>query len=426
VIIRNLFKDQPISAIDTVEQARQHLSRLPLDVQPNYIKSLVKMGSTLTPQRRTLSEYLDLVEADPDTEQFCVEFETPEEVRELFRLPALCKLRDEKDLVSHMFVANPKNYAHLHYDRDQRDVLMYQVFGVKRYVLIHPRETRKLVPFIDSNIQRTSSIFLENFSERDKETFLRFANAYDCLLFPGETLLMPMMAWHYVEYMQTSMSINFRLGRNKYNKFLAESLPTSSVFVQGIAIKLMDENEAQCKYEDMFARLVDACAIAYQSERHRKRCVDRLCMEIYDELYPELRLPYTMADVRQRKVTTSQTHTREDPGTEVGESAVEPEPVWLDSDQPELAIGVTILSSISPTGSAKRLYIARNNRLEAELSPDPEAPWFVDFLECLTREKGLSVRALAEACNAEPSALRQVLADFQVRRWIVCHGKEVQ
>ena len=312
VIIRNLFKDRPIRAIDSVERARQQLSHLPLDVQPNYIQSLVRVGSTSTPERMTLSRYLDLVQADPGTEQFCVEFETPQELRTLFRLPEYCKLRDENDLASDTFVANANNFAHLHYDRDQRDVLMYQVFGVKRYVLIHPKETRKLVPFVDSNIQRTSSIFVENFSESDKEAFLTYTNAYDCLLYPGETLLMPMMAWHYVEYMQTSMSINFRLGRNKYNKFLAELLPTSSTFVQGIAIKLIDENEVEQKYGKMFSSLVAACDVQYKSDRHRIRSLNRLCMEIYDELYPESRLPYTMADVRQRKLATPEDH-RHDP-----------------------------------------------------------------------------------------------------------------
>ena len=97
-------------------------------------------------------------------------------------------------------------------------------------------------------------------------------------------------------------------------------------------------------------------------------------------------------------------------------------PLWLDSDRPKLANGIKILSTISIGGPEQKLYIARNNQLEAELSPDPGAPWFFDLLENLSEEKGLSVGLLADTCNAELSALREVLADFQLRGWIVCHG----
>jgi hypothetical protein len=427
VIIRNLFEDQPIRAINTIERAREQLSELQLDIQLNYMKSLLEIGIASTPRKMTLSQYLDLIQANPGTKYFCVEYPTPDKLAALFRLPDYCKLRDETDVVSNTFVASANNYAHLHYDGDQRDVLMYQVFGVKRYVIIHPRETRKLAPLLDSNIQRTSSIFLENFSEDDKAAFLSYANAYDCVLFPGETLFLPMMTWHYVEYSQTSMSVNFRLGRNKYNRFLAESLPISSVFVQGIAIKLINEKEVQDKYETLFAQIEAACQMGYKNERHRARCLSRKCLEIYDKLYPDSGLPYTIGDARQRKIIALQAERldRESEGVSRSGPRSVP-PIWVDSDRPELAVGVRILSSLVHHPAERKFCIARNDRLEAELSPDPGAPWLSDLLVCLSKQEGLTISALAKHCKTEPSSIRQVLSELYLRDWVVRQRKAAQ
>jgi len=198
VILTNLFDDQPIRAIDTLAAARRELGQLDLEVQPNYVKALLGEPASFTKRHLPLADYLDLLDADPATPAVCTEYQTPAELLRLMGYPDYCKLLDEQDVLPTMFVAGAGNFAHMHYDGDQRNVLMYQVFGVKRYAIIDPREAWKLDQLVDPRIQRTSALFLQNLSEADRAQFFRYVNAHDCLLYPGETLFMPMMAWHYV------------------------------------------------------------------------------------------------------------------------------------------------------------------------------------------------------------------------------------
>jgi hypothetical protein len=322
-------------------------------------------------------------------------------------------LHEPDDIISQTFVANRGNSAHLHYDGDQRCVLMYQVFGRKRYTMIHPRETWKMHAVVDPRMQRTSSLFVEHLSDEDKLEFFRYANAYDCVLEPGDSLLMPMMWWHYVEYLDTAMSVSFRLGRNRYNRFLAENVPIPNVYLQAIATLFVDAERVDAPRERAFVAIQEACAASYLSEQARLQSLDRVCLAAYERLYPDRPLhPCTLLDMQRRELVQSAGVAVED-----SRSATSGRPEWAGSDRPVLAAGVQVLS---PTNRPNELVVARNNALEAKLSPNPSAPWLFPLLTGLSDAKGgATVADLAVRHGADLARMRAVLSQLSDRGWII-------
>jgi hypothetical protein len=299
-----------------------------------------------------------------------------------------------------MFLAGAGNFAHMHFDGDFRDVLMYQAVGTKRYVVIHPRETRKLDPLVDAGIERTSSVFLQNFSEADKTAFLRYTNAWDCVLQPGETLLMPMMAWHYVEYLEPAMSISFRLGRNRYCRFLAEQMPLRSIFLQAISQRFTDETALGPDDLAVFSELEGACRRPYPSETARRRVVDRICFDVWQRITThDERNPYTVRDLR--RIEDIQAKPASAP------AASDP---WTDLDVPKLADGVRILTEKNV------LVFVRGGILEAEFTIKTNTAWVAKLLSALDNRS--TVAALRDKLLVEAAALSSVLSQFQQRGWI--------
>jgi lysine-specific demethylase 8 len=400
VILTDLFDRQPIRAVDTPDAARRQIGDVVLQVQPNYVGALLAHGRTAEPRPMTVAEFLDILEARADSDLYCVEYPTPAAILDLVGRPEACDLREGGDVISTMFFAGKGNSAHLHFDGDFRDVVMYQALGTKRYVIIDPRETRKLDPFADADIERTSSVFLENFSEPDKAAFLRYTNAWDCVLGPGETLLMPMMAWHYVEYLEPAMSISFRLGRNRYCRFLAEQMPMRSIFLQALAVRFADETALAAEDLAIFDELEAACRQSYPGEAARRRQLDRLCLDIWERTVPaDQRVPYTVRD--RRRID--------------GIRAVPPQPPvtpgrWEEDDVPELVAAVRVLSG------KDTVVLARGSALEAEFPLNPQTAWVARMLSALGN--GTTIAALQAELAVDGAALTSVLGQFQQRGWV--------
>ena len=121
-------------------------------------------------------------------------------------------------MVTFLFVANQGNYAHLHFDGDFRSVLLYQVFGRKRVVMVPLAAQDKISPSMNF-----SKLLVQNLADEEKLHLFRYLDAYDCMLYPGETILFPASIWHYVEYIDTGMSVNFRFGRDAFARKLVDA-----------------------------------------------------------------------------------------------------------------------------------------------------------------------------------------------------------
>ena len=409
VIVTDLFDGLPIRELHTAAKLRARVPDLPIAVQPNYMSTAD--GVDATTERTTLTRFLDYIDANPGTPNLCIEYPTPPDLADLIEPTEHCRLIDAEDLISLIFFAAPGNYVHLHIDGDQRHTLMYQAFGRKRYTIVDTREMAKILPQED----RTSAIFLEHLPDADKLALLRYANAWDCVLEPGETLLIPMLAWHYVEYLDVSMSISYRLGRNRYNRFLAESVPAASPFLQRVARAFVDESAVDDERAELFARLEAVSAREYASRQERAQALDHCCMEICDALDPAAAArPYSIFDRRLRA-------SHERASAPAQPAAPRDAPSWSDEDLVALRPGVIVLTSLADEAAGDRaVLLARYGRLELRMAIDERRPWLLELMRRLSRpDAGDSVAELATSCGVSTGELRAVLRQLHGRGWVI-------
>ncbi len=295
VILTDLFDGAPIRAIDRIDLARQALGAIELEIQPNYLVFL--QGRRGERRRERLADYLAHVAAEPRTRDLCAEFATPPALRALLPPVPYCELRDPADVVSATFLANAGNYAHLHVDTDQRDVLLYQVFGEKRFALVQPEYSRRLDAYLTFDPATRAGLgnvpayegngraFLHEIpSPALLDAFLAYVHASDTVLRPGETLYMPALVWHYVEYRDTSLSITYRLGRNRYNRALAELLPYPSTFLQTVGARVGDERRFAAEHPDLAEALDAALFGEHASDEARAEAANAFVLRAFERL----------------------------------------------------------------------------------------------------------------------------------------------
>lgn len=302
VVLTGLFAGTPLGQIADARAAQAVLRDVELTVTANDIGEFLRGRDEVPTRWTTFGGFVDELLAGAAPRDFCVEYETPAELLALLPVPPYVGLGDPADAwESYIYMAGAGNAVHLHYDCDQRHVLMVQVFGRKRYVVIDPAESRKLAPGSRPHVRRTSALFLEHFSEPDLTAFLRYTNAWDCILEPGEALLIPAACWHYVAYLDTALSVNFRFGRNRYQRALAEIVPESSVELQALASRFRDETTLGPAEREAFAALEAADAAWYPDLATRRAALDVLCVELCAQLgLPVAGLPYHVADIERR------------------------------------------------------------------------------------------------------------------------------
>jgi hypothetical protein len=189
------------------------------------------------------------------------------------------------------------------------------VFGRKRYVLIDPRHTRKLAPGTPPGACYASALHLDHFSEADLAGFLRYVDAWDCILEPGETLLTPATTWHYIEYVDVALSVTLRLGRNRYLRFLAEAMPATSIELQALAGCFRDEDAVGPAEAAAFAELQATALRPYPTPELRAAALDMLCVALCERLGLDVAGPaYHAADVQRRDRMARGLYALEDGG----------------------------------------------------------------------------------------------------------------
>jgi hypothetical protein len=95
--------------------------------------------------------------------------------------------------------------------------------------MVHPDQAKKLNPVLNQ-----SWLMLQNYTEEEKQDFIKNTNAWDYTLEPGDTVYFPMMMWHHLEYTDTGLSVNFRFGRSEENRFFAEHIHRD-IYTENIA-----------------------------------------------------------------------------------------------------------------------------------------------------------------------------------------------
>lgn len=298
VIITDLFHGEEIRRIQSLEDARNVFGPIKLVIDRTYQKNSSEAGQIMT-----FNEYWDFVDAHPTTRLSCGEYEIPAKIMTSFKLPAVCAARDLKkeeilslprkygdhDLFANLFVANKGNKAHMHWDGDHRQVFLYQVFGRKQVILFQPERGIHLKP-LDNRVP-DSGVFLDCMTEEEKLAFVDINDGYYDTIYPTETLYMPMLIWHYLEYIDHAMSFNLRFGRNKFGRFLCVDNFHRDCYIQCFASKLADTEICERRYTAIINSVIDKyiepSGNLIDKVREMRRFFKELCLQTFPEAHME-------------------------------------------------------------------------------------------------------------------------------------------
>jgi hypothetical protein len=301
VIVTDFFRGEPIRAIDSLQKARREFGHVRLMVQREYSAAEVNNQRGKTFQPMTFDEYWEVVRADPTTEMCCTEYEIPARVLAQYDLPSVCLGRDlddaeilslprkygDHDLLGNVFIANRGNKAHLHYDADQRHVLLYQVFGRKEVILFPTRSGWKLRPReLGINF---SGHYLEHMTREQKLQLVAEAGGYFGVLEPGDAVYFPMLMWHYLEYIEDGMSFNVRFGRSKYGRFLSADNFHFDHYTQNLASCFTHQAAEDPRLAVVLETIIAAYTEPAQDQRQKVKSMRALFKRLCEEICPEHR-----------------------------------------------------------------------------------------------------------------------------------------
>ena len=247
VVLRDIGDGHPVRALGDLEQALRAIADAPLTVRGEYTSGLLRrlaQGPTAEPGSRAFSfgAYWQHVREEPRSPLMCIEEGVPSQLSHLLPQPPICCLRDgspDPAIRKNLFVGNAGNYASLHFDGDCRHVLLYQVFGRKRVVLVPAVRWRALRPIVNF-----ATLRLQALAEPQKRQVLDSLGAWETVIEPGDAIVMPALMFHYVEYIDDGMSLNFRFGRHGSHARVSEQLHVDA-HTNLLAAASLDEHDAE-------------------------------------------------------------------------------------------------------------------------------------------------------------------------------------
>jgi lysine-specific demethylase 8 len=301
VVVTDLFASQEIAAITEVEGALLAWGAMQIQLQEEYTVAEGKIQPD-QPMYMRFAEYVNLVRTDPSSRLCCTEYDTPARVLASFRLPGVCTAADlaseeifglpkkygDFDLMTNTFIGNTGNVAHLHFDGDQRQVFLHQVYGHKRVVLFDPSSARHLRT-LDGPYSRPSlaGLYLEAMGLEEKLQQIALVGGYHTILEPGETIYIPMLMWHHIEYLDEAMSVNIRFGRTHYGRFLSLDNFHRDPYIQNVASKMVGPQDALDSFAPSMERITTSYLTPATDTTARIRFMRAMFRDLCGELAPE-------------------------------------------------------------------------------------------------------------------------------------------
>lgn len=108
---------------------------------------------------------------------------------------------------SRLFAGKAGCVSDLHQDWLSHWLLHINLFGRKRFFLLHPEHSCRVSP-----VQNLAGIDFRGMSPIQKSQFLNLAQGRQIELEPGDCLLQPPLWWHHVEYLEDSCSLSIGFG----------------------------------------------------------------------------------------------------------------------------------------------------------------------------------------------------------------------
>src|SRR5205085_8486221 len=105
-------------------------------------------------------------------------------------------------------------------------------------------------------------------------------NGRECVLRPGETLFIPALTWHCVEYLDTSVSFNLRFGRSPYMRYLSNNVPVH-MYAQNIGALMYDADAFERAHPGIFQEVVTARQKKQAGALEKYQTLQRVLADIY-------------------------------------------------------------------------------------------------------------------------------------------------
>lgn len=303
--ISDLFADSAIRSVNTRARFIEEFGtmRIPLEDSyddaiciPQVVKQLkrrerpaLRRGETPATMARghtAIRDYFEFQDLNPGNRHTRINFASTPEMGEYFRIPSVCRARagEEPRVLDAFLVGNAGSFSHLHFDKDGRHGLLYQVYGRKRVIVFPYDSTSRLAPFSQFGFW-----FIQCLDDEERKHFLRFAGGREIVLGPGDAVFLPAYCWHYVDYLDDCCSINLRFRRPERLAWLAKHLLPDQ-YIQGIARALLDPVHGDAAWARARERVAELDGLSGDASISLRRAIAR---ELHLEFVPSAhRAPY--------------------------------------------------------------------------------------------------------------------------------------
>jgi ribosomal protein L16 Arg81 hydroxylase len=215
-----IFKGTPAESKWTVDFFQKEMGDLVVDIYDNEKikgKTTALTGGDL---KMKFGEFLNIIKENKPTtlRMFLFNgFKHKPDLRNDFPKPAIFKGMPN---IGFLFFGGNSTSVRMHFDIDYSNVLMTQIKGRKKVILISPEYNSLLykIPF--------NTFSLVDFDSIDYEKFpaMKYVKGYEFMMDDGDSLFMPSAYWHFNIYVDGGYALSYRkLGHSlgaKYNGFM--------------------------------------------------------------------------------------------------------------------------------------------------------------------------------------------------------------
>ena len=290
-----------------------------------------------------------------------------------------------------------------HCDMDARHNFLVQAFGTKRVCLVSPAQTQKLQPSLERRLL-FSEVPFHRFSDDEKLAMLQFVDGRDAILDAGETLYIPPLWWHSIEYLSDSFSLSWRFAHLPFLRELGGLWqflwPSEWPLWQGIIWRFSSQPSLAETHGTQVRELMSLVVDRDARARARLR-------ELHDELCPErYRIDFGPADRPFFEVRT--------------ERPPPPKLAPWRSDEVPRVRPYTRFAALASAGGGSVLVLD-GERVVARVPIDGDDFDIVAALlgELQRADGKRDVAALADALSLDAESACSVLAPFSAEGWIV-------
>lgn len=332
---------------------------------------------------------------------------TPEGVRAIMR-ERLAGLPFEDDSTSELWAGRVGGQTDLHFDLDMRANVLVQLYGHKRVTLADPDQTQKLEPNLHGDRPQFSSRMLDAYGDDDRRRFLAFLNARETVLAPGEALFIPALYWHELDYLDTTLSITLRLGREPALARLAATIPrlwpAEIALVQGIAARCVGRDEPHPRLAELRAAFDAACT----RDDDNARFVEVL-RAVHAELCPgRLARPFCEHDAAYFETRTAR------------RPEIPADSEWNGASVPWLAPGYEVVEVLDADQSAEFRVLSCARSVIARFSVPADVGGEIrEVLRRVACRKASTIDELADEVGLDGEQLTELITSWARHDWIV-------